>query len=90
MTATVELTTPICFAGATITGITFREPCYRDIKALGIPGMSGDEKKSYDELMLYVERLSGIDPKAVELLTFQDSLACVQAIVPFFASAEAT
>lgn len=90
MTATVKLKTPIKFAGATITEITFREPCYRDVKALGVPGMSGDEAKSFDELMRYVERLSGLDPQAIELLSFQDSLACVQAIVPFFATAEAT
>ena len=90
MSITVQLKKPIKFAGATITEITFREPCYRDIKALGIPGMSGDEKKSYDELMLYVERLSGLDPKAIECLSFPDSMECVQAILPFFDIAAAT
>ena len=90
MSATVKLGKPIKYAGATITEITFREPCYRDVKALGVPGMSGDEAKSFDELMHYVERLSGLDPQAIELLSFQDSLACVQAVVPFFATAEAT
>lgn len=87
---TVQLKKPIKFAGATITEISFREPCYRDIKALGIPGMSGDEKKSFDELMAYVERLSGLDPKALEGLSFPDSMECVQAIVPFFDIAAAT
>lgn len=90
MSITVRLKKPIKFAGATITEITFREPCYRDIKALGIPGMSGDENKSFDELMAYVERLCELDPKAIECLSFPDSVECVQAIVPFFDVAGAT
>ena len=90
MSITVKLRTPIRYAGATVSEISFREPCYRDVKKLGIPGIGGDEGKSFDELMGYVELLSGLDPKAIEQLSFQDALACAQAIVPFFAVAEAT
>ncbi len=89
---TVQLKSPVKYRGGVISEITFREPTFKDLKELGIPGTTdgATEAQAVTEMMKYLVRLANIEEKAFDLVSVRDTLACVQAIVPFFVPAGET
>lgn len=86
MAITVKLSSPVKYRGGVISEIVLREPTFKDIKELGIPGTTdgSTEKQAVEEMFRYVVRLANVEEKALDLIPAKDALACVQAIVPFF------
>lgn len=86
MSVTVKLSSPVKFRGGVISEIVLREPTFKDIRELGIPGTTdgSTEKQAVEEMFRYVVRLANVEEKALDLIPAKDALACVQAIVPFF------
>lgn len=92
MAVTVKLNSAVKYRGGVISEITFREPNFKDLKELGIPGTTdgATEAQAVQEMMKYLVRLANIEEKAFDLVSVRDTLACVQAIVPFFVPAGET
>jgi hypothetical protein len=86
MSVTVKLSSPVKYRGGVISEITFREPTFKDLKELGIPGTAdgATEATAVAEMFKYLVCLASVEEKALDMVSARDALACVQAIVPFF------
>lgn len=86
MSVTVTLSSPVKYRGGTISEIVFREPTFKDLRELGIPGTTdgATEAQAVEEMFKYLVRLANVEEKALDMISARDALASVQAIVPFF------